>query len=69
MENVHHFLNKSVTIDAEERDTNDIFVLVGIATGYAWNSAPIDGTDNIRSIPAVGRELHFPIDTNLNTLP
>ena len=45
------------------------FVLVGIATGYAWNSAPIDGTDNIRSIPAVGRELHFPIDTNLNTLP
>ena len=33
----------------EERGTNDIFVATGIIAEYAWNSAPIDGTDIIRS--------------------
>ena len=60
VEHFHRFLNKSVTIAAEDRGTIDIFVPVGIAAGYAWNSAPIDGTDILRSIPAIGRELHFP---------
>ena len=69
VEHFHRFLNKSITIAAEDRGTNDIFVLDGIAAGYAWNSAPIDGTDILRSIPAIGRELHFPIDINLSTLP
>ena len=45
------------------------FVAVGIAAGYAWNSATIDGTNILRSIPAIGRELHFPIDINLSALP
>ena len=30
------------------------FTEAGIVAGYAWNSAPIDGTDIIRSIPAIG---------------
>ena len=60
VEHFHRFLNKSVTIAAEDRGTIDIFVPVGIAAEYAWNSAPIDGTDILRSIPAIGRELHFP---------
>ena len=60
VEHFHRFLNKSVTIAAEDRGTNDIFVPAGIAARYAWNSAPIDGTDILRSIPAIGRELHFP---------
>ena len=46
----HRFLNKSVTIAAEERVTNDIFVPVGITVGYTWNIAPIDGTDILRCI-------------------
>ena len=29
---------------------------------YAWNSAPVAGTDLSRSLVAVGREFHFPID-------
>ena len=29
---------------------------------YAWNSAPIPGTDLSRSLVAVGREFLFPID-------
>ena len=67
IEHVHPFLNKSVTIIAEERGTNDIFVPVNIAAGYAWNNTPIDGTDILCSILAIGRKLHFPIDTNINT--
>ena len=69
VEHFHPFLNKSVTIAAEDRGTNDIFVPAGIAAGYAWNSSPIDGTDILRSIPAIGRELHFPININLSALP
>ena len=69
VEHFYRLLNKSVTIAAEDRGTNNIFVPAGIAAGYAWNSAPIDDTNIFRSIPTIGRELHFPIDINLSTLP
>ena len=64
----HRFLNKSVTIAAEERGTNDIFAPVGIAAGYTWNSVSIAGTDILHSISIIGRKLHFPIDININDL-
>ena len=69
VEHFYRFLNKSVIIAAEDRGTNDIFVPAGIAAGYAWNSDPIDGTDILRSIPAIGRKLNFPLDINLSALP
>ena len=50
VKNFHRSLNRSVTVAAEERGTNNIFVPAGIAAGYSWNSAPIDGTDILRSI-------------------
>ena len=59
----------SVTIAAEERGTNDIFVPAGVETGYAWNKVPIDGTDILRSIPTISRELHFLLGISLNNLP
>ena len=43
VEYFHRFLNKSVTITADERATSNVFVPTDIAAGYAWNSAPIDG--------------------------
>ena len=55
IENFHHFLNKIITIIAEDRGTSNIFVPASIATSYAWNSAPIDGKDIRQSIPAIGR--------------
>ena len=55
VEHFHRFLNKSVTIAAEEHGTNNIFVPDSIASTYAWNSAPIDGTDIIRSIHTIDR--------------
>ena len=69
VENFRLFLNKSVTIAAEERGTVNTFVPGGIAAGYAWNSVPIDGIDILRSIPTIGRELKFPLDINLNLMP
>ena len=69
VDHFHRFLDKSLTMAAEDRGTNAIFVPTGIDTGYAWNSAPIDGTDILRSISAVGHELHFPIDINISALP
>ena len=58
-----------MTIAAEECGTTNIFIPTGIATGYAWNSAPINGTDILCRILAIGRELKFSIDINLNTMP
>ena len=69
VEHFHRFLNKSVTIAAEDRGTIDIFVPAGIAAGCAWNSALIDGMDILRSIPVIGRELQFSLDINLNVAP
>ena len=65
VEKNHRFLNRAVTIAA----ILDCFVEAGISAGYAWTSAPIDGTYIIRSIPAIGRELPFPLDISLASTP
>ena len=69
MEHFHRFLNKTTTIAIEDRQSNDVFVPTGIAAGYAWNSAPIDGTDILRSTVAIDREFRFSIDIDLSALP
>ena len=69
VEHFHRFLNKSVKIAMEDRQSNDVFVHTGIAAGYAYNSASIDGTDILRSTVAIGRQFRFPIDINLPALP
>ena len=53
VEHFHRFLNKAVTIAMEDRQSNNVFVPAGIAVGYAWNSAPIDETDILRSTVAI----------------
>ena len=67
VEHFHRILNKATIIVVEDRQSNDVFVPAGIA--YAWNSAPINGTDILRSTVAIGREYIFPIDIDLSTLP
>ena len=32
------------------------------SAAYAWNAAPVDGTDVIRSFAAKARQFHFPLD-------
>ena len=61
VEHFHRFLNKSVTIGAEERGTNDIFVPTDIALDYAWISANIDDTDIFLEYPCYrsGTSLYY----------
>ena len=68
VEYLHRFFYKRVTISAEERGTNDMFVLISIAIGYALNSALIDGADILRSILPICQKLHFSVDINAYTL-
>ena len=63
------FLNKAVIIVMEDRQSNDVFIPDGTATGCGWSNALIDGTDILRSTVAIGREFKFPIDINLSALP
>ena len=62
VERINRFLNSSLTIFCNEHGAN-IVALEGILMAlYAWNSAPVVGTDISRSLIVVGREFQFPID-------
>ena len=63
------FLNKVSTIASSDRDTPAVFEEASFVASYAWNSAPIDGTDIVRSFPAIGRILRFPIDCDPALVP
>ena len=54
VERYHTFLNHNVKIISSARQTHKCFVEVGHISAYAWNAMPIDGTDIICSIPAIG---------------
>lgn len=68
MERFHRFLNKAQTIASNDHDTVEVFAEASITAAYPWNSAPNDGTDIIRSIPTIGRELRFMLDIELQDL-
>lgn len=69
VERFHKFLNHAQKIGTEERGTSAAFVEIGMTTAYAWNASCIDGTEIVRSIPAIGRPLKYPLDINLCTTP
>ena len=69
VERFHKFLNHAQKISIEERGTSEAFVEVSMASAYAWNASPIDGTEIIRSILGIGRELRFPLDIDLSATP
>ena len=66
---IHRFLNKSVSIAAGKRDTKNMFVLASVVVGYTWNIASIDSTCILTGTPTIGRELYFPLDASLNSVP
>jgi hypothetical protein len=45
IERYFRFVNKAVTIAINDRDDSSVWVPAAMTAGYAWNSAPIDGTD------------------------
>ena len=69
VERYHRFLNKTQTICGNNRGTHESFITNVKTLQYAWNSAPIDNTDIIRSVAAVGQEFKFPMDMELQPTP
>jgi hypothetical protein len=63
-ERFHRFLNKVQRINTAEFKNLDDWLLRAHFAVYAWNAAPVDGTNVIRSVAAIGRDFPFPIDTN-----
>lgn len=55
-------MNKVQRIHAADCETFQDFMFGTIFAVYAWNSAPVDGTNIVRSYAAIGREFPFPID-------
>ena len=63
-ERFHRFLNKIEKIHAAEHQTFEEWLMGVWFAIHAWNSAPVDGTDVIRSVAAIGRDFPFPIDVS-----
>jgi hypothetical protein len=70
VERLFRFFNKAVAIAVNQRN-NDFKVSSEAihCANYAWNASPIDGTDIIRSVPAIGRPFRFPLDCDLTATP
>jgi hypothetical protein len=61
-ERFHRYLNKVQRINTADVDSLFRWKQGVLFSLYAWNAAPIDGTDLPRSLVAVGRNFPFPID-------
>jgi hypothetical protein len=71
VERSHIFFNKSVTIATNDRhqEISSVVIPAYHLAAYTWNSAPIDGTDVIRSVCVAGREFKFPFDFKYTPTP
>ena len=69
VEKYHHFLNKTQTISYQDRGMHDVFLQNKKSSQYAPNSTPIDGTDILISVAAVGREFRVLLDVELLKTP
>jgi hypothetical protein len=58
-------VNKAVTTAIYDHDDSNVWVPASMTACYAWNSSPIDGTNILHSVAAVGRPFLFPIDISL----
>jgi hypothetical protein len=65
-ERVNRYLNKGLKIMTNKRDSVRVAMEAILLLLYAWNSAPIPGTDISCCIVALGQEFQFPIDFSAN---
>ena len=63
VERFHRFLNKVQRIQGMETLNHEEYFMNALFATYAWNSAPIDGTNVQRSFVAKARTFNFPFDT------
>jgi len=66
-ERFHRLLNRVQRINTSDTGTQFRWKHAVAFASYAWNAAPIDGTDLPRCVVAVGRDFPFPIDVNTAT--
>ena len=66
VEQVNRYLNKGLTVLCNERDSVQVNVKSILLLLYAWNTAPIPGTDLSRSLVAIGCKFSFPIDFSMS---
>ena len=69
IERFHKFLNHSETFQLRDEGLQNHLCEVGMTKVYAWNASPIEGTDIVRSVPAIGRALPFPLDIDMAEIP
>jgi hypothetical protein len=62
VERVNRYLNKCLKVMTNERDSVRVATEALLLSIYAWNSAPVLGTDLPRSLIVTGRVFSFPID-------
>ena len=62
VEHVNRYLNKGLKMMTNERGSVRIAMEAILLLLYAWNSAPILGTNLSRCFFALGREFQFPIN-------
>ena len=65
-ERVNRFLNSGMKNLCQDQGSTMIGCKTILLLIYAWNSAPVMGTDLSRSLLTVGREFRFPIDISTN---
>ena len=65
----YQFLNKTQKITGGDWRTHSGFIQNANTSHYSWNSAPIDDTDVMRRVSAVGREFRFTLDTEMLPKP
>jgi hypothetical protein len=61
-ERFHRYLNKVQRINSAESQSFVQWVQGALFATYAWNAAPIDGTNIVRSFAAKARVFPFPIE-------
>jgi hypothetical protein len=66
VERLNRFLNKGLKVMTNERDSVRIATEALLLLIYAWNSAPVIGTDLPRSLIVTGRVFSFPIDFSVS---
>ena len=62
VERICQFLNSCLTIFCNERGKNCVALEVILMSMYAWNSAPVVGTDISHSLLVNGQGFNFPVD-------
>ena len=61
-ERFHKYMNKVQRLLGLDTGDHSSWPLNHSFAAYAWNAAPVDGTDIVRSFAAKARHFHFPLD-------